>query len=98
MTCQVHVLPQAPGVFHVECESDEGITSHYVTVPERLLDEIGLPRLDPMHLVEATFAYLVDREPSSWIRPEMDLGDLARVFPRYAAEMRDRLRAGGGAA
>lgn len=96
MTCEVHVMPQAPGVFHVQCQSDEETTSHFVTVPESLLDQIGLPRLDPMHLVEATFAYLLEREPSSSIWPEMDLGDLARFFPRYVAEMRDRLRAGGG--
>ena len=96
MTCEVHVLPQTPGVFHVECQSDEELTSHFVTVPESLLDHIGLPRLDPLHLVEATFAYLLEREPNTAIRPEMDLGDLARFFPRYVAEMRDRLRAGGG--
>lgn len=96
MTCDVHVLPAAPGVFRVQCQSDEGVTNHDVTVPERLLDDIGLPRLDPMRLVEATLVYLLEREPNTSIQRELHLSDVARFFPGYTAEMRDRLRAGGG--
>lgn len=96
MTTEVHVLPRTPGQFHVQCQVDEAVTSHIVTVHERLLDDIGLPRLDPLHLVEETFAYLLEREPCSSILEEFDLADIARFFPGYVAEMRDRLRAGGG--
>ena len=97
MTCEVHVLPLAPGRFDVECRVGDADTRHVVHVPERVLDEIGLPRLDPLHLVEETFTYLLEREPNTAILDEFDLADVSRFFPGYVAEMRDRLRAGGGA-
>jgi hypothetical protein len=89
---EVHVLPQTPGRFDVQCLVGDTATRHSVTVPERLLEEIGLPRLDPMHLVEETFAYLLEREPNTAILEEFDLADVARFFPGFVAEMRDRLR------
>ena len=93
MTNEVHVLPQTPGRFIVECDAgDATTTTHTVTVPERVLDDIGLPRLDPMHLVEETFAFLLEREPNTAIMQEFDLADVSRFFPGYIAEMRDRLR------
>ena len=92
MTNEVHVLPQTPGRFSVECAAGDATTTHTVTVPERVLDDIGLPRLDPMHLVEETFAFLLEREPNTAIMREFDLADVSRFFPGYIAEMRDRLR------
>ena len=82
----------APGEFGVECDDDGSVTHHTVTVPERLLDDIGSPRVDPMQLVEASVAFLLEREPPTSIMASFALTDISRFFPEYVEEMRTRLR------
>ena len=86
------MLPMAPGEFGVECDEGGSVTHHTVTVPERLLDDIGLPRVDPLHLVEESFAFLLEREPATSIMATFALTDISRFFPEYVEEMRTRLR------
>jgi hypothetical protein len=81
----------APGEFGVECTEGTSTTHHTVTVPERVLDDIGLPRLDPLRLVEESFAFLLEREPSTSIMRTFALSDISRFFPDYVEEMRTRL-------
>ena len=88
----VHVLPMAPGEFGVECTDGDTTTHHTVTVPERVLDEIDLPRVDPLRLVEESFAFLLEREPATSIMSSFALSDISRFFPEYIEEMRSRLR------
>jgi hypothetical protein len=80
-----------PGAFGVECIEGTTTTHHTVTVPERVLDDIGLPRLDPLRLVEESFAFLLEREPGTSIMREFALSDISRFFPTYVEEMRTRL-------
>ncbi len=82
----------APGEFGVECNDGDTTTHHTVTVPERVLDDIGLPRVDPMRLVEESFAFLLEREPARSIMATFALTDISRFFPEYTEEMRTRLR------
>ena len=82
----------APGEFGVECEDGGTVTHHTVTVPERLLDDIGFPRVDPLHLVEESFAFLLEREPSTSIMASFALTDISRFFPEYVEEMQARMR------
>jgi hypothetical protein len=89
---EVHVLPMAPGQFGVECAEGDTVTHHTVSVPERLLDDIGLPRMDPLRLVEESFAFLLEREPLTSIMASFELTDISRFFPEYVEEMRVRLR------
>src|SRR4051794_561791 len=91
MGFEVHVLPDVPGTFRVTCEVAGTTTSHVVTVPERVLDDIALPRLDPLQLVEESFAFLLEREPATSIMRTFALSDITRFFPEYVAEMRRRL-------
>jgi hypothetical protein len=89
---EVHVLPMAPGQFGVQCTEGDTTTHHTVTVPERLLDDIGAPRVDPLHLVEESFDFLLQREPPTSIMASFALTDISRFFPEYVEEMRTRLR------
>ncbi|MDH4141371.1 MAG: hypothetical protein OEV61_02060 [Chloroflexota bacterium] len=79
------------------CEAavDDGRTSglHAVTIPDpdaaRLaptLDQAGVERL-----VEATFAFLLEREPRSSILASFDPAVVRRYFPEYDAEVARRL-------
>jgi hypothetical protein len=91
---EVHVLPTAPGQFSVQCTDGGTTTSHTVTVSEHLLDDIGLPRLEPHRLVEESFAFLLEREPNTSILHEFELTVIGRYFPEYVEDMRRRLAAG----
>jgi hypothetical protein len=88
---EVHVLPDTPGEFRVACRANGTTTQHTVAVPERVLDDIGLPRLDPFRLVEESFAFLLEREPNTSIMASFALSDIGRFFPEYVDEMRSRL-------
>ena len=90
-TATIHVLPAAPGVFCVHVGDGEEATHHEVRVPERVLDTIGLPRLEPHELVEETFKFLLEREPATSIMREFSLDDVCRYFPEYEDEIRVRL-------
>jgi hypothetical protein len=89
---EVHVLPMAPGEFGVQCNDGDVTTHHTVTVPEVVLDDIGFPRVDPLRLVEESFAFLLEREPPTSIMTSFALTDISRFFPEYLEEMRARLR------
>jgi hypothetical protein len=91
MATEVHVLPMAPGQFAVDCTEGETTTHYSVSVSEHVLDDIGLPRLDPLRLVEESFAFLLEWEPSTSIMREFSLADITRFFPEYVGEMRTRL-------
>jgi hypothetical protein len=89
----IDVIPMAPGEFGVECREGDTTTNHKVHVPESVMDEIGLPRLDPLHLVEESFEFLLERESNTSIMREFALTDIGRFFPEYLEEMRTRLAA-----
>jgi len=91
MTTRVEVLPTAPGRFDVECTEGDTTTHHEVSVPERLLDDIGLPRLDPLLLVEESFDFLLERERNTSILRRFALPEISGYFPEYVEEMRRRL-------
>ncbi len=88
---QIHVLPTSPGCFAVEVSNGHGTTHHDVSVPERLLETIDLPRVEPHRLVEETFRFLLEREPATAILREFSLDVVCRYFPEYEDEIRLRL-------
>jgi hypothetical protein len=87
----IHVLPNKPGHFRVDVTRGEEATHHDVFVPERLMDKLDLPRLEPFELVEETFRFLLEREPATSIMREFSLDVVSRYFPEYEDEIRQRL-------
>lgn len=74
--------------FRVEIEDSGSRTSHRVEVPSGLADELGWGDRREEALVEASFAFLLEREPPSSILRHFSLEVIGRYFPEYSGEMR----------
>ncbi len=80
-----------PGEFGVQVREGDQTTSHRVTIPESLLDELQLHDADPEAVVRESFAFLLEREPATSILPEFPLTVIADYFPEYRDELPRRL-------
>lgn len=79
-------------VYDVTITADDGTaTSHRVTVPGRLLADLGLTDAQEPTLVRASMVYLLEREPPGSILPAFGLDDISRYFPDYPTEISARL-------
>jgi hypothetical protein len=65
-------------------------TRHCVSVPESLLDELGVtPAQEPL-LVRASLVYLMEQHPVA-LPEEFDLDEIGRAIPAYREEIVSRL-------
>jgi hypothetical protein len=81
----------APGHFGVEVTEGDVTTSHRVSVPDDLVDDVFAGRVDPEVLVRESFEYLLEREPASSILSEFSLDDIAKYYDSYVDELRERV-------
>ena len=58
----------------------------------RDLARLGGGAADPVALLTASFAYLLEREPREAILGQFDLADIERYFPAYPREIGARAR------
>ncbi len=70
---------------------DGGETHHRVHVSRSELARLAPGALEPVRLVEESFAFLLEREPKESIRREFDLAVIGRYFPEYEREIAPRL-------
>jgi hypothetical protein len=70
---------------------DGSETHHRVRVSRADLARLAPGASDPVDLVEASFAFLLEREPKESILREFDLTVIARYFPDYEREIGRRL-------
>ncbi len=68
-----------------------GKTHHRVRLTRRDLARLAPGAADPVDLVQASFAFLLEREPKESILQEFDLTVIGRYFPDYEREIRHRL-------
>ena len=87
----VSITSMGPSEFGVQVREGDQETSHRVSVPQSLVDDLGLPDLDAERLVRETFLFLLEREPATAILPEFSLDQVSRYFPEYHDEVRARL-------
>jgi hypothetical protein len=78
--------------FRVEVSDGAQRTTHEVTVPEKLGDDIELSDHDLEPVVRESFRFLLEREPASAILSRFSLSDITRYFPDYPSELAGRLR------
>ena len=93
---------------HVACDGSPGagwacqvtltergrqISTHDIRVRSPDLERLARGAADPAALVEASFAFLLEREPPHAILRSFDLLEIARYFPDYEATIRRRARA-----
>jgi hypothetical protein len=66
-------------------------TQHRVRLTEADLQRLAEGR-SPEELLEASFQFLLEREPNTSILDSFDLPVISRYFPEYEREIRGRLR------
>ncbi|MEK6192148.1 MAG: hypothetical protein AABM41_07475 [Chloroflexota bacterium] len=72
---------------------DPAITRHQVAVSGEDLVRLAPAGTSVEQLVEASFAFLLEREPRESILRSFDLPEISRYFPEYEREIRRRLSA-----
>lgn len=88
----ITITPSGPREFEVQVREGDRETSHRVTVPESLINELRLPEDDLQRVVRESFDFLLEREPASSIMPEFSLDVISGYFPEYREELPKRLR------
>lgn len=90
----VSVTHRDGSVYHVSVIAPDGTsTSHLVTVWPSDIDRYA-PDSTPEELIEASFSFLLEREPKESILARFELPVIERYFPEYPAVIRSMI--GGG--
>ncbi len=76
--------------FRVEVKEGTSRTTHDVTATTADLQRYG-GQEDPARLIEASFEFLLEREPKDSILRSFALPVIEQYFPDYPAEIRKRL-------
>jgi hypothetical protein len=86
MSDKAIVVSEKEGAFLVVVREGGRETRHEVTVSKADLAGLGEGR-DAAALIEAAFAFLLDREPKEAILPRFDVSVIARYFPQFEREL-----------
>ena len=85
----IDVVQQSSTTFLVSVRDDKSTTTHLVTVMPSDVDRYA-PGSTPEDLLEASFEFLLAREPKEAILGRFDLPIIERYFPEYPDVMRGR--------
>ena len=66
-------------------------SEHEVTVTPEAVTRYAGPGVSPERLLQASFAFLLEREPKEAIMRQFDLPVIERYFPEYPRQIRKRL-------
>jgi hypothetical protein len=92
---EISITPTEPARFDVQLKDGRTSTNHRVTVPQSMLDDPELGRVEPERLVRESMEFLLEREPPTSILSEFSLDVIPRYFGDYHAELRRRLSLSG---
>lgn len=67
--------------------ADRNTTQHRVRVEAADVRRLGQGRFSARELLEASFRFLLEREPNTSILNSFDLTVISRYFPEYEAEI-----------
>ena len=73
-------------------DADGSATGHTVTVSRGELDRLAAGHSEPHLLVNASFRFLLSREPKESILRRFALSDIEHYFPEYPRAIAARLR------
>lgn len=74
--------------FQVRLTGADGTsTDHDVTVSRADWERFGTGYRTPEELVEASFLFLLEREPKEQILPAFDLAQITRYFPSFGRDI-----------
>ena len=86
----IRVNHRSGATYDVTIDDGRGATHHEVAVWPSDIERYA-PGATPEALLEASFEFLLEREPKDSILSRFDLRVIARYFPDYDDEMRRRL-------
>jgi hypothetical protein len=81
-----------PATFHVEVRDGAITTAHTVALPPDLPATLGWAAGDDNELIEAAFAFLLEREPATSILRRFSLEVIGDYFPDFPRAMARRAR------
>ena len=76
-----------PLEFDVTVHDLNGESRHQVTVARKTCEKLGGGGHTPERLLEASFRFLLDREPKEAILSRFDVSVIARYFPEFEREL-----------
>lgn len=82
----IRVTHRAGPIYDVTVEDGSGSSSHEVAVWPSDLQRYA-PEAAPEDLIEASFRFLLEREPKESILRKFELPVIERYFPDYAARI-----------
>ena len=80
----ISITHQGGSTYHVTIEERGSISAHEVTVWPSDIDRYA-PGATPEQLLEASFEFLLEREPKEAILKRFELPAIERYFPEYRA-------------
>ena len=85
---EITVEPVSSDTFRVTVTENGSSTTHEVTASPADVDQLG-GGATPEKLIEASFRFLLDREPKESILRRFDLSVISRYFPEYPMRIAD---------
>ena len=86
----IQITHRTGGVYDVTVADARGQTTHEVTVWPSDVARYA-PNATPEELLEASFAFLLEREPKEAILRRFELPIIERYFPEYPRQIAERL-------
>lgn len=83
----IDIAQESPTTFRVTVSDARGASSYLVTVMPSDVEHYA-PGWTPEELLEASFHFLLEREPREAILAQFDLPVIERYFPEYGRVMR----------
>ncbi len=87
---EIEVTRIEEGKFRVKVREPGSSSVHEVSASADDVKRFG-GETSPEQLIEASFEFLLEREPKESILSRFDLPVIARYFPEYPGEIRSRL-------
>jgi hypothetical protein len=85
---EVHRLSEdEPFRYAVTVREGQGETRHEVTMSHAGCERLTASRHSPDQCIEATFRFLLDREPTELILRRFDVNVISRYFPEFEREL-----------
>src|SRR6266446_6133324 len=76
-----------PFIFDVVVSEGKGETRHHVTMSRDMCERLTAGKHTPERCLEATFRFLLDREPKESILGRFDATVISRYFPEFEREL-----------
>ena len=88
---KIAIEPGGESSYRVTVDDGGRRTTHTVTVTSQDLDRYAPAGTTAEHLLEASFEFLLEREPANSIMSTFALPVIERYFPEYPREIRKRI-------